>query len=64
MPRSHRAKHQRRPRLEALKDRILLSVSLLADVGTSPLSSNPNTFASANGLLFFRASDPFHGEET
>src|SRR6516225_261403 len=51
------------PRLEALEDRTLPSVSLVKDINTAPQSSSPNSFTDANGVMFFHAYDPVHGQE-
>jgi ELWxxDGT repeat protein len=63
MTRSCRAKYLHRPRLEALEDRTLLSVAMVKDIGTTGLSSNPNSLLDVNGTLYFRATDVTHGEE-
>jgi ELWxxDGT repeat protein len=49
--------------LEALEDRTLPSVSLVKDINTAPQSSSPNSFTDANGVMFFHAYDPVHGQE-
>jgi ELWxxDGT repeat protein len=51
------------PRLEALEDRTLMSVSLVKDINTAPQSSSPNGFTDVNGVMFFHAYDPVHGQE-
>src|SRR5262245_52753363 len=51
------------PRLEALEDRTLLSVALVADTNTAPQSSSPSTFVNLNGTMLFSAYDPAHGRE-
>jgi ELWxxDGT repeat protein len=54
---------RRTPRLEPLEDRMLLSVSMVKDLNTAPQSSSPGSFLQVNGLMFFVAYDPKHGDQ-
>jgi ELWxxDGT repeat protein len=51
------------PRIEALEDRTLPSVSIVKDLNTAPQSSSPNALIDVNGTMFLRAYDPVRGQE-
>src|SRR3954466_12418803 len=50
-------------RAEPLERRTLLSLSLLKDVNTNTLPSDPQDFTESGGLLYFSADDGQHGVE-
>ncbi|HXE54213.1 MAG TPA: ELWxxDGT repeat protein [Tepidisphaeraceae bacterium] len=56
-------KTRRAASIEPLEDRTLLSVSLLKDINTIGVGSNPASFATLNGNLLFSATDAAHGRE-
>src|SRR4029079_2350348 len=49
-------------RVEQLEDRCLLSATLLADINSDTLNSNPSNFVNYKGALFFAANDGVNGQ--
>jgi hypothetical protein len=47
-----------RPQLEALEDRIVLSASLLKDIGVALGNPNPQDLTAVGSTLYFSAQDP------
>jgi ELWxxDGT repeat protein len=54
---------ERRPHVEPLEDRCLLSATLVLDINPAGPSSDPQQLAAVNGTLFFVADDGVHGRE-
>jgi ELWxxDGT repeat protein len=59
--------HRHRLQIESLESRALLSAApapqLVADLNTTPLSSNPGDFITIGKITYFSADDGLHGRE-
>src|SRR4051812_27146799 len=53
----------RRPGMEQLEDRVVLSTYLVEDINTGTNGSNPSAPVNANNIVLFAASDGINGTE-
>src|SRR5438045_1347412 len=61
--RMFRPNRRRAAFVQSLERRVLLSATLLKDIQTTPIGSDPHGGAAIGGTLYFNANDAAHGSE-